>query len=288
MVIDKEGKSSNVVLLPIDGSSTSFRALSFAKKIAEKLGLKIKVIHVSENEAESSETARKFMMHKYELAGYVITSRCGIPSEVIIEESRQSRYIIMSSHGATCDMSKLIGNTTLKVLENADIPVLIIRPNIEQFWLEEDWKLNKVLIPLNGTPGAAKALVPVIEMIAKTHAEIDLLHIATQGKAHPAEAGTLTSPYYVDYPQHEWPQWTQEFLKRFSTILEANHNNLNFNLSLSMGDPAQEILTVAKQNKYDLIAMAWHGKLGSLRAETLKTVVFNADCPVLLVRVPEV
>lgn len=286
MGIDKEEKSSNVVLLPIDGSVTSFKALSFAKKIAEKLGLNIKIVHVSEKECECAETVKKLMMHKYKLAGYIIASKAGIPSEVILEESRQSKYIIMSTHGYTCDMSKLIGHTTLKILEEADIPVLLIRPNIEQFWLEQDWKLNKVLIPLNGTPGAAKALVPVIEMIAKSHAEIDLLHIATQGKEHPAEAGTFTSPYYVDYPQHEWPQWTQEFLKRFSSILEANHNNLNFNLSLSMGDPAQEILTFAKQNKYDLIAMAWHGKLGSLRAETLKTVVFNADCPVLLVRVP--
>jgi nucleotide-binding universal stress UspA family protein len=53
---------------------------------------------------------------------------------------------------------------------------------------------------------------------------------------------------------------------------------------LAYGNPAAEVLQVAKEQSADLLLLAWRGVLDEPRAALLKTLVAEADCPVMVVR----
>ena len=59
---------------------------------------------------------------------------------------------------------------------------------------------------------------------------------------------------------------------------------------LADGDPAEEILRVAKENKCDVIVLGTHGRRGIGRlvmGSVAEQVLRRADCPVLTVKTPD-
>ncbi len=274
------------VLLPLDGSNASLSALIPAKSIAEILGMGLCIINISDEELSKEELIVNLKLKDRDAGCFMIAQHQGVPDEVIIREGRDSNYIVMGTHGYTCDETRRMGSTTAKVIEAANKPVLLIKPSVEMKTENNKWMPQKALIPLNGAPGSAQALAPAINILAKTTASIDLLHIFEEKCKPLEEEGGFSAPYYEDYPQHEWPSWSKEFLKRFCPIME-NHNHIKINVSTSTGDPAQEIISFAKTNKNDFIAIAWHGTMSRFRAMTLKSILSEATCPIMLIKIKD-
>jgi len=277
-------KSMKKILLPLDGSEASLKALMFAKSLAELLETTLFILHISEDKLEQNALFKKLGIKKEDLGCYIISHKAGDPAKIILEESEQCDYIVMGTHGETCDTTQKAGSVAIKVVENTFKPVLLIKPDVELTCQNGKWIPQKALIPLNGAPNSAQALLPAMNILVKTTAEIDLLHISCHSVEPPKEEGVFTAPYYEDYPQHEWNSWSKEFMRRFCPILH-NHNNLNLKLSLSHGNPAEEILNFAKENKNDFIAIAWHGTFSHLRASTLKRVLSECTCPIMLIKI---
>ena len=274
------------ILLPLDCSEASLKAIVPAKCLARIVNATISIVHISEEEFDLAECLKKFDMKPENLGGYMITHKSGDPAKIILEEAENCDYIIMGTHGQTCDTSQKAGSVAIEVVENTYKPVLLIRPELQLKCKGPDWAPDKVLIPLNGSPNSAQALVPAMEIVAKTNAEIDLLHISSHKQQTVKEEGAYTAPFYEDYPQYEWGSWSNEFIRRFCPQL-PNHNHINFKLSLSHGEPAEEILNFVRENHNDFIAMAWHGTFSSLRASVLKKVLFEAPCPIMLIKIRE-
>jgi hypothetical protein len=53
---------------------------------------------------------------------------------------------------------------------------------------------------------------------------------------------------------------------------------------LARGNPAAEILRLAKEQSTDLIVLAWRGVWESPRAAIFKQVIGEARCPIMVVR----
>ncbi|MFH0702507.1 MAG: universal stress protein [bacterium] len=273
-------KSEKKILLPLDGSESSLAALVLAKSISILLNMVVSILYVSDEDLCKEKLLQKLDLKKEDLHKFIINHKKGNPAEIIIQESENSSYVVMSTHGTTKNMSIPTGSVSNTVIENSNVPVLLIRPDMVLCFEENLWKPKKALIPINGTPGAAQALSPAMKILTKVHSEIDLLHISTSKIIPPGEPGTFTAPYYEDYPQHEWTHWSKEFLKRFGCV-----NDIKINISLSKGDPGEEIIFFLKKNNNDFIAMAWHGKLNSEHAKILRKIMFEAPCPILLIKI---
>lgn len=273
---------SKMILLPLDGSDISLKAAFAAKSIAILLDIPVHVLYASEEELSREELLNKLKINKNDLPRNVISHKKGNPVDVILEEAKNSEYVVMSSHGQGYDPSKISGSVAAKVIENTNTPVLLIRPDIHLTNNGNFWTPKNALIPLNGTPCASPALAPAMEILTRTGAELDLLHVTISTPGRHIEPGAYTAPYYEDYSQHEWPSWSKEFLKRFGPDIK---DNIKIEFFVSSGDPAEEIINYAKQNKNDLIAMAWHGKLAPPHATILRKVMFEAPCPVLLIKI---
>jgi nucleotide-binding universal stress UspA family protein len=137
------------------------------------------------------------------------------------------------------------------------------------------------LVPHDGTPTTSAALLPAAELAEHGRAELLVVHV-TDSRTAPAEAGSLTTPRYVDQPQHEWPAWTSEFLNRLACICPLGH--LHVRMFLAHGDTAAEILRFSEKQSTDLIVLAWRGILEAPCAPTMKGILREAHCPIMVVR----
>ncbi|HZD60156.1 MAG TPA: universal stress protein, partial [Anaerolineae bacterium] len=100
------------------------------------------------------------------------------------------------------------------------------------------------------------------------------------GKKPPAEAGTITPPKYLDYPQYDWPAWASEFIERFYAHRPPG---IKLRLFEREGTPADVMVNFARENHNDLIALGWHGHLEAGRAETVKGLLKNTELPIVLI-----
>jgi len=270
--------SDAVILVPLDGSEQALAALSVAKVLAEIERAALRIVHVGERKPPGAELLRRLRLEAPVLDGSMVEVRTGEPAaEILLATSEMNpRLIVMCTHTGA-KPGKMLGRTATNVLQNAPCPVVLVPPGRGSI----GWHLHHVLVPHDGTPTTSAALRPAAELAECASAELLVAHV-TDVSAAPAEAGSLTTPLYVDQPQHEWPAWTSEFVKRLGCICPLGH--LHVRLVLAHGNPAKEIVRLAKKQAADLVVLAWRGKWEVPRAVTLKDILREAPCPVMVVR----
>jgi len=141
-------------------------------------------------------------------------------------------------------------------------------------------RLDRILVPHDGTPATAVALDAVEDLAAGSEAEIVVLHVL--GSELPVEAGTLQGPRMVDHDGDDWHEWREEFGRRFP----HRSANMLLGLQVAVGHRSEMILRTAYRMPADLVVVAWGGILKAGRTLTLLAVCGAAPCPVLLVAAP--
>ena len=148
------------------------------------------------------------------------------------------------------------------------------------------WKIERILVPLDGS-GLSERALPVAESLAEKYgAEIVLLRV-------------LDVPLPSRVVIHPESLWMQE-------ALQENHREIERYLAERRMDlarkgiparevvfdtsPAEDILFVAQNEGVDLIVMSSHGQGGSSRwtsGSVADKVMRHSTCPVLLIRMEE-
>lgn len=269
--------SQPIILVPLDGSEQALSALPVAKVLGEIERAVLHILHVGEHEP-AGEDLRSRLERAAVLERFTIDARIGTPAEQILEVAREikPRVIVMCKHSSG-EQAKLMGRTAMRVLQDAPCPVVLIPPERGA----TSWHLHHVLVPHDGTPSTSAALQPAAELAERACAELLVVHV-TDIKAAPGEAGSLTTPRYVDQPQHEWPAWTREFVNRLACLCPLGQ--LHVRMSLAHGNTAAEILHLSEKQSTDLIVLAWKGIWEAPRAGTLKDILRKAHCPIMVVR----
>jgi nucleotide-binding universal stress UspA family protein len=270
--------SNLIILVPLDGSKQALSALPVAKVLGEIERATLHILHVGERELTAEELRSRLGREAPMLDDFTIDARVGMPAVQILQvaEEMKPRAIVMCKHSGT-ERGKMPGRTAMKVLHDARCPVIMVPPERGA----APWHLQHVLVPHDGTPSTSAALQPAAELAERGRAELLVVHVSDV-KAAPVEAGSLTTPRYVDQPQHEWPAWTTEFLNRLACICPLGH--LHVRIILAHGDIAAEILRLSKKQSTDLIVLAWRGIWEAPRATTLKDILREAHCPIMVVR----
>ena len=142
---------------------------------------------------------------------------------------------------------------------------------------------NKILVPLDGSELAAKALPAAIEMAKSQNAQVTLMHVCHTEGPMIGEA----SPKVIEGAPAQEQKVCETFLSKAGMELQAQ--GINVNWVCVEGVPAREIVSYAQKNNYDLICMTTHGRgevawsLGS----TADRVISHSNVPVHLVRTME-
>ncbi len=273
---------ASTIIVPLDGSVHATAALPVARVLAELERATLRIVHVAEPIMPPLELLRAVGLTPELLRGSVIDQAVGPPAASIVRLATelQSGLIVMCMRTATAEPTGGLGSVAEAVVREAPCPVVLVPPRRGV----RPWTLRRIVVPHDGTPTTAAAFAPASELAQRTGAELDVLHIAVSEAGRPAEPGTFTVPQYVDQPQHEWPEWSREFLDR-TRCLCGCPAAVPTRLFLRTGKAGAEIVQFAGEHESDLIVLAWHGSLKAKRATTVKEVIENAPCPILMLRV---
>lgn len=273
--------SPPTIVVPLDGSLRALAALPIASRLAELEGATVHLVHVTRDVSPPAEILERMGVADTELRGLVLHTNVGEPAPKIASVAREvgAIFIVLCTHTAGAADERIVGGTALGVLERAPCPVVLVRPDRGLV----RWHLRRILLPHDGTPATTAAIGPAADLAHRSHAALDVLHVARDRARPPAERGTMTAPRYVDQPQHEWPAWIEEFVSRLETVHPLE--SLEVSMALGEGTPSTETLRVAAERDSDLIVLAWRGEWEGAHAATVKAVLRGAPCPVMVTRV---
>lgn len=136
---------------------------------------------------------------------------------------------------------------------------------------------KKILVPLDGSKLAEKIL-PQVEKIAKCcEAEVHLLQVVVSYKVDPKEEKEERERLMKE---------AQEYLD--GVVSRLSVKDLRAMASVAHGKDAVQICDIARKKKFDLIAMASHGRSGLTRwalGSVADKVLNCSEVPVMLFRI---
>ncbi len=244
------------IIVPLDFSEQSEYALKVAVSLAKKHGSEILALHMLElNQAmiTSSEgfhpeqtvfliklaekRFKEFLDKPYvkDIKLTPIIKHYKVFSEVNeVAKEHNAELIVMGSHGSDGLKEIFVGSNAEKVVRNADIPVLVIKNEIENFKIDRfvfasDFKQENL-----AAFQKAKAFAELLS------AKMDLVYINTPGDSFLSSQDTY--------------ERINEFLAKANVGLEVDIYN---DYSVERG-----ILNYSESSSADLIAIPTHGRKG--------------------------
>jgi nucleotide-binding universal stress UspA family protein len=148
----------------------------------------------------------------------------------------------------------------------------------------QDEQFRRVLVPLDGSAQAERALAPAMRLARPLGLEIVIVRVVRPIVTTGAEGTGRIPTNVVETLREEAESYLAEVVRRY------DDGDVRLTTSLRFGDPAAEVAEAAREREADLIAMSAHGRtgvgrllFGSVAQEVLRT----ASVPVLLVRATE-
>ena len=147
-----------------------------------------------------------------------------------------------------------------EVISDAGKPVVVVPPGAALVGDEVD----RVLLPLDGTREAARAVGEAAALLADSGVDLVALHVF-----HDEDV-----PRFWDQTAHAGGAWCDEFLSR--------HLPSGSRLELRTGRPEEHVLDVAASEGVDLIVLGWSRTFAAGHARTVRRTVVDSTVPVLL------
>jgi nucleotide-binding universal stress UspA family protein len=276
------------ILVPLDGAAESKVVLPLARSLAGEPVAKITLLRVVPQPLSLSERAvfnedsELLRRAADELSSGGIQVESAIRQGQVVDEILQQRrdqaadLIVMPTHGRAGLARAVLGSITERVLAESGVPLLLVGPGSRRVT-----HLRRLLVPIDGSPGAAIALGTAMGLVKTSGAAMSLLQVA------------VPIPAYVYGTRYVDPDWNVEALASARSYVEAMAKRLQRAHILADGEArlaphvAETIVETADQVEADLIVMSTHALRGPARAllgSVADAVVRSAHCPVLLVR----
>jgi len=207
----------------------------------------------------------------------------GFPSYEInkLAPQRSASLVVVGSHGASMTTEVLLGSTAQTILQNAMLPVLLVRLEITEEnggrrcrVICEDM-FQHILFPTDFSDNAEHALLYLEHIVRETKSRVTLLHVQDRTKIE----------NHLKERLEEFNQIDTERLAGMKLRLEEG-GAASVEIEIPYGSPTQIILERARANSFSLILMGSQGK-GFIREVFLGSVANNvarlAPLPVLFV-----
>ncbi|UCE97926.1 MAG: universal stress protein [Dehalococcoidia bacterium] len=141
---------------------------------------------------------------------------------------------------------------------------------------------KKILVPLDGSRLAEEVICPyVIELSVSLDLDVIILHVCSPGE----QAFNTMHKAYVDQIAETIANQAKEV--QLKTALKKKAKTIIIKGEITIGYPAEQILSYAEKYKFDFILMATHGYSGIKKwsiSSVADKVLRSSKIPVLLVR----
>jgi nucleotide-binding universal stress UspA family protein len=142
---------------------------------------------------------------------------------------------------------------------------------------------NRILVTLDSSELAERAIAPALELARKFESEIILLRVPVV-EAQIAVAYGMGVPYEADLKRSQ--EEAEGYL--YSWKMKLLGSGVNIRTEVVSGAPSEVILDVADAEHADLIVMSTHGRSGLSRlmyGSVAESVLRGSQIPVLLIPV---
>ncbi len=306
----------NKVLVPLDGSKLAEGILPYVTQLARRLELHVTLIRVIDpsrmkSKARSLRAGTTFSAP--DDAGYarpqavhmgLIRAReslqapldmlvaqgiradavatAGSPASEIarVAQSRRSDLIAMSTHGRSTFWRGIMGSVADEVMRISSVPTLAVVPWLAAQDPAEGQAVSAVLLPLDGSQEAERALPYVEELAQRLSLEIILVRVI--------DTGGGTAGYLDDdrYPTID-PQIKAAaggYLSELTRRLQAS--GLSVRWKVVDGRPGDKVAEIAREIPSNIVALASRGRSGLVRwweGSMAETLVRSSGDPVLVI-----
>ena len=297
------------ILLPTDLSGQARGALRYASALAQRTGAELHILHVLTlhgydpmlaqsvldglQEAFSSleaELKQQMDDHASRLVPSEVTVRTALrrsmsPYDAILNYATEEDIdlIVMATSGKTGLNYVLLGSVTEKVVEYADLPVLVVNERERDFVdTEGNMLLRRILYPTDFSPASKTAASIALQLAQEAGADILLTHVI---EAH-SHDGEVIPPEAAKADEKLAPKL--ERLEKEARVLFGDQ--VPVRLRLGLGPVPTTLVETARKDAVDLIVMSSQGEdsfvdrlLGSVAGRLPRLT----PCPLLVVKVDE-
>ncbi|MFT3773710.1 MAG: universal stress protein [Minicystis sp.] len=267
------------VLVSLPPTGSPHDVIEAGRTVSRALAAALHGVLVWPTTISPGEVPRLLRVDPSVLEGMVIDVDVGDPADRLqaMASAQPIAFLVLTAdeHGRdACG----IGDIAARTLAAVSAGAIILRPGATL------GRLQRILVPLDGTPSTAAALEPAGELAKRAGAALDIVLIEDAAKPPPTEPGAMAPPQYVDQPQHEWPAFSAEFLQRFLGGIAHCPPGVPTRFFLGAGHPSDEILRFAHQLDTDLITLVWHGGCSAEHGGCFRDVIRGTRRPVLVLR----
>lgn len=297
----------NKILVPLDGSTLSEQALDPALVLAQHVQGEVVLMRVPmyvESRAEISP-AYDFMWPEQQVAPrheesaeYLamlqeVRARPGLTIHTLVVDGDRAGaivdtavnenidLIVMSTHSRSGLSRWVLGSVTERVLRHAPCPVLVVR---------EPRQFSRILVTLDGSRLAEKALKPATALAAAHNSQLLLLSVVddsvldqtTQTELERGQSGA------GEHIRSSLFQQTQNYLREI--VNKYQQRGVRTYPAMASGAVPTAILDYVEEQDVDLIAMTTHGRTGLRRwvyGSVTEKVLRGTRCAMLIVRPPQ-
>jgi nucleotide-binding universal stress UspA family protein len=291
------------ILLPLDGSELSEKAVPYAEELAARLGSEIILYHVYRREHHAQEHVHRMYLNRLaeSVQNNIKKSRPGsaevkVTTMVEAGETTQSicnlvdknkiDLIIMTAVSTSgSKIGKTLGSVTDHICRTIPIPVMIVRLQNAPRIGGKERLIDRLLIPLDGSDLSKQALPAAEELASRLEAGIILFQMANMILTY--DNGT-EGEAYIDYAKFDDIE-----KKRVNAEMTALETDLKKRGLFATGvvtsgfDAASEIIEMCQKSDIDLIIMSTHGRSGVSRwvfGNIAEKVLRHGQTPVLLIK----
>ena len=257
------------ILFATDFSKSSTAALQTVKVLVRTFHSRVVLLHVvpeDEGKLDSADTVsyiRMAVKRGAELlardrvsivkAGGVVQDpivRTGTPFDQIVRQANMQDVdvVIIGAGGRDADERHPLGSSAERVVRASDKPVWVVKPGVAA-------AVERVLCPVDLSPSSTRTFANAIHLARHLDAELTVLHVV-----HP-----VSSSYFGLFhkAKKEPSAHSREAREAFDAFFgDFDFHDVNLERVVREGKPHREILSVAAENRTDLIVMGSVGKPG--------------------------
>jgi len=298
------------ILVPLDGSSFGEHALPAAIAIARRGEMCLDLVHVHQLVTPSlSPAAAPFFdpaidllirdqeaAYLREVAGQVAARWDGAITQAVlispIAEALCNRahetgaaLIVLSTHGRGGVARAWLGSVADRVIRQANLPILAIRPTEEAPVLSHEPAFDHILIPLDGSPLAEQAIDMTEQIRGAGPIHYDLVRVV-EPIIHGVKFDGADPVVDVEAQEAAWHHATA-YLETIAAPLRKRGDVVM--TYVPIGHAASAILERAHADAVNLVAMTTHGRGGVARmimGSVADKVLRSATKPLLIYRPP--
>ncbi|MEP6698856.1 MAG: universal stress protein [Verrucomicrobiota bacterium] len=293
------------ILVPLDFSRRSLKAIEYALSLVDRFGAKLHFVHVFDHhspppgfatDAHKVEMGRRAKLRLQDIAGKYaadlppenLHAIKGNDSDEICELAREleADLIVATTHGHTGLKHLFLGSTAERLVQHAPCPILVVRERERDFLRangratsQASIQLKKILVPVDFFESSKAGLEYALRFARVWGAELVLLNCVPLPLPVYGEYGGRALPVMDTYAQDTAKEAIQKL------VGEMQLRGFSAAGTTKVGAPAETICDYAHEHDVDLIIASTQGSTGLKHAfvgSTAEHIVRYAPCPVLV------